>query len=69
MHRSMGWILILLVVVGFGCRVLPEQSPISESSMDAALSVPEIPAGAPMTDPGEPQKEFEQEVTVESVNL
>jgi len=56
------WILIYILVglIGSGCQAVKGTS--SESVVDSNLSQSQPPAPAPLSEPAEPQKGFDQEV-------
>ena len=61
MHTFL-FLIVLFWVFSTGCQGTSEHSALSESKMDSELSQPRLPAPAPKVDPGEPQREFEQDV-------
>ena len=61
MH-SMKILILVFGVLMSGCQGLISNEPVPESKVDTELSQSSIPVTSPEVGPGNPQKEFDQEV-------
>ena len=60
--RRLITLILTLGILFCGCQGLVQKGPIEDSQLDSYLTSRQPEAEAPATDPGQPQKELEQDV-------